>query len=187
MVIPTTEPRSVRAGDTVAWTRDLADYPASDGWVLHYRLVYPDNSTPASWTSTGSGTVHAVSLSAVTTATFPVGEGTLFAYVERSLGGATERVSLGTQQITVLANLTSTNTIDGRTSAQRILADLRAALETYLSGSNATIAEYAIGDRVMKFRSTSDILDLIRYYEAVVRDETNCAACAIKPRVLYRG
>ena len=36
---PTTEPASLQAGDTLRWQRTLPDYPASEGWVLSYRLI----------------------------------------------------------------------------------------------------------------------------------------------------
>jgi hypothetical protein len=34
----TSEPVRITAGDTVAWTKALPDYPASAGWVLKYRF-----------------------------------------------------------------------------------------------------------------------------------------------------
>jgi hypothetical protein len=36
--VPTTEPASVVAGDTLTWKRTLADYPAGT-WTLKYRLI----------------------------------------------------------------------------------------------------------------------------------------------------
>ena len=40
--IPSTEPAVFTAGDTLKFTRSLADYPASEGWVLSYTLVNAD-------------------------------------------------------------------------------------------------------------------------------------------------
>ncbi len=34
--IPTKEPLTIRAGDTIKWTKSLDDYKASDGWTLSY-------------------------------------------------------------------------------------------------------------------------------------------------------
>ena len=34
--IPTKEPLTIRAGDTIKWTKSLDDYIASDGWTLSY-------------------------------------------------------------------------------------------------------------------------------------------------------
>lgn len=37
--IPSCEPRSFVAGDSVLWTKSLADYRPADGWTLAYRLT----------------------------------------------------------------------------------------------------------------------------------------------------
>jgi len=118
---------------------------------------------------------------------FAAGEATLYPYVERTVNQVLERQSLGTLSITILPDLTQISSVDTRSSAQRILDDLRAALETYLGSANATIAEYSIGDRQMKFRSAADIIELIRYYEGIVRDEQRAQSRTVLPRVLYRG
>jgi len=34
--IPTKEPLTIRAGDTIKWKRSIDDYKASDGWTLKY-------------------------------------------------------------------------------------------------------------------------------------------------------
>jgi hypothetical protein len=37
--IPSCEPQEIVAGDTVLWTKSLADFLPSDGWALKYRLT----------------------------------------------------------------------------------------------------------------------------------------------------
>ena len=187
MDVPTSEPLAIRAGDTVTWTRDLAEYSASDGWTLKYRLVYPSGTAASQWQATGSGIVHTIRLPSSSTSMFAAGEATLYPYVERTVNQVLERQSLGTLPITILPDLTQISSVDTRSSAQRILDDLRAALETYLGSANATISEYSIGDRQMKFRSAADIIELIRYYEGIVRDEQRAQSRTVLPRVLYRG
>ena len=34
--IPTKEPLTIRASDTIEWTKSIDDYKASDGWTLSY-------------------------------------------------------------------------------------------------------------------------------------------------------
>ena len=34
--VPTKEPLTIRAGDTIEWTKSIDDYKASDGWTLSY-------------------------------------------------------------------------------------------------------------------------------------------------------
>lgn len=187
MDLPSTEPLTIRAGDTVTWQRILDEYPASAGWTLQYRLLYASGAPAASWSSTGSGSAHTISLASSVTAAFTSGEATLCPYVERTVNSVLERQSLGTLPITVLPDLTQVASVDSRSSAQRILADLRAALEGYLASANATIVEYTIGDRTMRFRSSEDILAMINYYDGIVRAELRAQARAVLPRVLYRG
>ena len=64
--IPTSEPESLVAGDTVTWQKTLSDYPASDGWVLSYRLINAAGNIDI--TSSASGDDHLVSVAATATA-----------------------------------------------------------------------------------------------------------------------
>ena len=62
------------------------------------------------------------------------------------------------------------------------LDDLRAALASYCTAGHGPVAEYQIGDRRMKFRSTTEIADLIAYYERQVALERGG-----RHAVYYRG
>jgi len=62
--VPTAVPASLRAGDTATWLRSLADYPASDGWVLSYVLV--KTGAQIAITATASGADHLVEVDAAT-------------------------------------------------------------------------------------------------------------------------
>ena len=41
--LPNSVPISVTAGDTLTWRISLADYLASAGWTLRYRLINSQN------------------------------------------------------------------------------------------------------------------------------------------------
>ena len=71
MAIPSVEPTAIIAGDTLAWTKSLADYPASAAWVLKYRLI--NAASKIDITATTSGADHLVSVAAAVTALYPVG------------------------------------------------------------------------------------------------------------------
>ena len=119
----------------------------------------------------------------MTTAAWAAGRATLFVFVERTVSGpATERVSLETKTIDIAANLATATTFDGRSANVKALDDLRAALASYCTAGHGPVAEYQIGDRRMKFRSTTEIADLIAYYEREVARERGVAG-----RVFYRG
>ena len=73
--IATTEPTQIRAGDSITWLKTLNDYPATDSWVLHYRLI--NSAGKFDVTATASGSDHLVSISAATSATYTAGKYTL--------------------------------------------------------------------------------------------------------------
>ena len=68
LAIPDTEPLSIRAGDSLSWSRSLPEYSAADGWTLKYRILWTTGSSPASFSAAGVGTQHTVTLAAVTLA-----------------------------------------------------------------------------------------------------------------------
>lgn len=171
----TTEPTTLRAGDSVAWAIDLPDYPSSAGWVLRYRVLWRAG-VAADILATGNGTRHSVSLSSADTESYTQGTATLFAYVERTIGQLIERVSLKHGTLTVLPNLVTAANHDGRSENQIALAHARAALADYMAKGQMHVAEYDIGGRVMKFRDVDQITNLIQHYEREVFKETAAAA-----------
>ncbi|MDZ7595866.1 MAG: hypothetical protein U0932_14555 [Thiobacillus sp.] len=186
MDTPTNEPTEIRAGDSVAWERALEDYSAADGWALKYRLLWA-TGTAVAITSTGSGTLHSVSLSAADTAPFAAGTATLVAYVEKGSGAALERKTLESNVIKVLPNLTTAPTHDGRSDNRIALEAARAALKSYMEKGQLHVAEYSIAGRVMKFRTPDEITTLIRYYEAEVAKEDRAAKGIRSNRILAVG
>lgn len=163
--IPSTEPVYVQAGDTVAWTRDLADYPAP-AWTLKYRLI--NAAARIDITAAASGSAHSVSISAATTAAWVAGEYTWQAYVD---GAASERHTVGGGRITIKPNLAAMGAnYDARSAARKALDDTRAALSTWIA-SNGQVQEYEIAGRRMKYASMADILGRLRLLEREVANE----------------
>lgn len=182
MAIQNTEPAFVTAGDTVAWTKSLPDYPASAGWALAYRLINAAGSIDI--TSSASGDDHAVSVSAAASAGWAAGDYQYQAYVTR----AAERYTVGTGAITIKPNLAAkTAGFDARGAWAKALADLRLALATWLT-SSGHISEYEIAGRRMKFANADDIRKRIAIAEKeVAREAAAAAAAAGNPlgRALY--
>lgn len=175
MDLQTNEPTVIRAGDSVAWTRELPEYSAADGWTLKYRLLWPAGS-PAVIASTGVGTRHSVALSAADTATYTAGTATLVAYVERQAGATLYRVTLESQTVTVLPNLAVSTAHDGRSANKIALDATYAALASYTAKGQSHVAEYDIAGRRMKFRDSADIIALIQFYERAVAKESAALA-----------
>lgn len=145
--IPTTEPLSVYAGDTVRWTKSLPDYPASSGWALSYTLL--NAASKITLSSTPQGDDFAVVASAATTNSWAPGEYAWRAQV--SLAGNVFTVGEG--RMTVQPSFGAA-TLDTRTSARKALE----SVEAYLQDSqNLTAAEYQINGRQLRRHSMSEL------------------------------
>lgn len=180
-----TAPSSYRAGDSVSWTETLEAYPASAGWSLKYRMLWSAGNTQIN--TTASGDDHVASVAAATSANWPAGSATLASWVER---GA-EKITLGSEPVTILPNLSIAASYDGRSRNQRALAAAEAALLAYAEGGKAHVAEYEIDGNRMKFRDTQQILDLIAHYKREVAKEAGALALlqggSPPGRIYYRG
>jgi hypothetical protein len=164
--IPTIEPSIIRAGDTTQWIKSLSDYPASDSWVLSYKLTNQDYAYAI--TSTASGSDHLVSISAATSATHSPGKYKLIGYVTK----AAERYTIDETSVQILPNLAAITTgYDTRSTAKQTLDLLDAAMVA--QGANAWAQEYEIAGRRMKFRGYSEFLAYRSRVAAEVKAEEN--------------
>lgn len=148
--IPTTEPQSITAGDTAAWTRNLGDYPASAGWVLSYVLI--NAAKKISISSTASGDTHAVTVAAATTAAWPAGTYSWQAVVTK----AAERYTVATGTMVIRPNLAAATLLDQRSPARKALDAADLALASY--GAKAYLQEYEIAGRRQRFASAGEFL-----------------------------
>lgn len=182
--IPNTEPSFLRAGDTVAWRKALADYPATS-WTLNYRLINAAGKYDIA--ATADGVDHLVTVSSADSADWVPGDYTWQAYV---LGGDSERYTVGTGTLTVQPDLAAQAAgFDARSTARKALDDTRAALATWIA-SNGQVQEYEIAGRRMKYASAADIQARIQLLEREVARETTAeklaAGLSAGRRVLVR-
>jgi hypothetical protein len=166
--IPTLEPTSVNAGDTLRWTRSLADYPAGAGWVLSYVLI--NAAAKISITASASGNDHAVTVPAATSAGY--GAGTYDWRARVTLAG--EVYTVGEGRITVKAAF-GTATYDARSQARKTLEAIEATLE---GRASSAVAEYEIAGRRMKHIPVAELLQLRDRYRADVAREDAATAVA---------
>jgi hypothetical protein len=161
--IPIYEPSVIVAGDTLAWTKTLADYSAADGWVLSYVLtlasVAPSN---IAITATASGSDHAISVTAATTAAYVAGTYHWASYVTK----AAERYTLESGTVVISPNPASVSPSDPRTHAEKCLAAIEAVIEGRMSDP---IVEYQIGNRMAKKIPHADLMKLRTLYKTEVR------------------
>lgn len=163
--IPTTEPARVRAGDTVTWRKSLAEYPASAGWTLYYRLI--NATAKIDITSTASGADHLVSV-AKATDDWVAGDYVLVAWV----ADGTDRVSLPGGRITVQPDLAAVSAAgyDSRTQAKKMLDAIDAALLSLSSGERLAVVEAEVAGRRLKY-NFENLMKLRNLYAAQVRAE----------------
>jgi len=169
--IPTNEPTALRAGDTWKWTRSLADWPAP-AWVLKYRAK--NAATGFEIVASASGTDHAVTVAAATTASIAAGDYSWIAWVE---GGTSEKYTVDTGTWTVQAEYRTglaTVALDDRSHARKVLD----AIEGWLEGNDLTAAEFTLGERRIKNIPIPELIKLRQRYLQEVAVEDQKAAIA---------
>jgi hypothetical protein len=163
--IPTTEPQTITAGDTAAWTKSLSDYPASASWVLAYTLI--NAAGKISVTSSASGDDHAVSVAASATVAWAPGSYTWQATVTK----AAERYTVGTGRITIQPNLAAATLLDTRSAARKALDAADLALASY--GAKAYLQAFEINGRSQRFHDPSMFMAWRDKLKAEVSREDN--------------
>ena len=162
--VPTTEPVEIRAGLTWAWTRDLADYPAST-WTLKYWFKQlAAAGAKFSITAAASGSQHSVSVAAATTAAYTAGDYSWAAVV--TSGSEVYEVDSGTTKILPVYN--TDTAVDDRSHARIVLAAIEAVIE-----NRATLdqQEYTIGTRSLKRMTVNELMTFRDKYRAEVYAE----------------
>ena len=184
MAIVTTEPTTVTAGDTVAWTKTIADYPASAGWSLSYTLI--NALAKITINASAAGDDHAVSVDAATSTGWAAGDYNWQSTVSK---GA-ERHTVGSGRITVGKSFAAQTPLDTRSTARAMLEALEACYLAYLENGQGHVAEYNVAGRTMKFRNAAEIWQQIEKLKREVAAEDRAARLAAglpsRRRVLVR-
>ena len=168
--IPDSLPASLRAGDTWKWTRTLADYPAGT-WTLKYR--FKNATTGFEIVATASGTDHAITVAAATTAAYAAGTYTVIGWVES--GAEKYTVDTGTAKVTPDYRSGSASTaLDDRSHARKTIA----AIESWIESRDLAVAEYEIAGRRMKYIPIAELLRLRNRYKNEIAAEDAAAALA---------
>lgn len=166
--IPDVEPTSIIAGDTVTWTKYLADYPATE-WTLAYTVNGAKQYT-ATATAIGSG--YSVTIPAATTADWDGGTYWWNARVTKDA----ESYTVGSGTFIVTANpANQTEGYDGRTSAKKILDAHLAAYEAY---AGRIEQQYSLGaaNRSFVYATKADLIAAIKFWQGeVAREEAALA------------
>lgn len=154
---------TIIAGDTLAFDADFADYPATAGWALAYRLV-PTSGSAITFSGTADGSGFTVSVAAATTATWAAKEYAWSAYV--TLAGARHTVAEGV--VTVKPDPGVATGIDRRSHARKTLEAIEAVLEGKATKDQS---QYQINGRMVTRYSWADLIAMRSTYQAEVRAE----------------
>lgn len=178
-----TEPTTIYSGDTLTWRREdlTANYPASAGWLLKYKLA--SSAAAIGIDAVADGDAFFISVPAATTATWAAGTYTWVGYVVK---GA-ERFTISQGTITVKPNVASaTAGLDLRSSARKALDAVNASLATY--GAKAFLQEIEIADRRQRFTSAADFMAFrSKLIQEVAREEVQAGLRPrTSPRMLVR-
>lgn len=167
--IPSTEPSSFRAGDLLAWTKSLSDYPANDGWALAYTFI--NAASKITINASASGADFAVSVAAATTAGYTAGAYSWMARVTKS----TEIYTVGQGTIEILPNLAALTTYDGRSHAKVMLEAIEAAFE---GKASTTQLEMEINGRRVRNFTPAELIQWRSFYKAEVAKEARAESLA---------
>ena len=160
-------------GDSLVFTTALADYPASAGWVLYYRLIPRSGSgSPVSFGSVASSDRHFISVPAATTAAWLAGTYTWASWVSNG----TASHSTGNGSTDLLPNpRTALGAIDLRTAAQVGLDNVRATIQ---GKATADVLSYQINGRSLARYPMAELIALESNLAGRVAAERRAAALA---------
>lgn len=147
--IPTTEPKSFTAGETVKWTRAFGDYPASDGWTRKYCVRGASNVDILEVNG-------AFTLSAIAGKDLIAGPYRWTAYAEKGTeaAGTLERYQLDAGVLEVLPNFTDAGDGALLSHPEKALALIETQIEELLS---SPIESYSISQRSAVRRKLAEL------------------------------
>lgn len=172
-------PGRIRQGDSALWVDvPFCDVNGTQYDSGTYTLKYTINGAIAAalvLTATQSGsnwqTILTPTQSAGLTSSAPY---STFWWTAQVFG-TNVRITIAEGELKVEPDLASQANYDGRTIAEKALAQAEAALSVFQS-SGGRIQHYTIGSRTMTFQRDADILPIVNYWRARVRAEQSTAA-----------
>lgn len=162
-MVATQVPEKVIAGDTLAWERDLDEYPAGT-WTLTYRLSNAAGNIDI--TATADGTTHVVSVTPTATAAYVAGRYRWHARVTD--GSAVHTVEDG--WIEILPDPADAS-VDYRSHARKMLDAIEAILEGNATKNQLDLVSYSIGGELSLTRDRDQLLELREKYTLEVAGE----------------
>jgi hypothetical protein len=151
------EPEEVTPGETVEWSKALADYNPADGWALTY---YFRNASGTGFNAAATADGNSWKVSVLVPVNVGAGRVDWEAWVKK--GGDERLADKGTATVAAsLKALAADAVFDGRTQAEKDLDAVRAAL---VPATSAGVQSYEIGgvgsNRRISYFEKSELLAL---------------------------
>lgn len=174
--IPLNIPRTITPGDTVTWRDSFAEYKPPDyslSWAIRGACILDLNAIAVG--DEFETTITPTASSNLTPGTY------FYQAYTRYVGG---RITVGSGQITVRANLESTlASYEGSTTAEKMLAAVEAAIQARLSGG--AVDSYEIKGRRLDRTPLPDLVVLRSQLKIEVQREQAAAGLMADPRRLH--
>jgi hypothetical protein len=179
------EPETLWANVSAAWTKSLADFPASAGWQLSYTLTPPSGAAiEALWSThvTASGDNFAIAIPAALTSAVAAG----------GAGRLTGKITKATDSAIVYDAALAWLVLGEKSLAQRMLAAIDAMLL-----SNASREERQLSvttptgvSKALELCSKQELLAMRNYWQELVNQERAAEQAALgrgtRRRILNR-
>lgn len=180
-------PNPLRQNETRTWhvapfyDGDARVSLTSSQYTLQFVLAGPSTSAVTlSTTSEGSGWLASINA----TQAAQLIAGTYWWQAILTATGYRRVIDEG--EVKVEADLAAvTSPYDGRTQAEKALADCKTALAVF-QASGGRIKSYTIGDRTMQFQDEDKLLQLVDFWQAQVIRERNAADCGKSRHIFVR-
>ena len=162
---PQSEPREIRAGDTVQWQRACNDYPPTQGYSLSYAIVNRFANFQVNGPAVVAGSQnYEITVPAATTAAWAPGSYRWQAYINDQAGN---RYTIAEGKVEVLPNLqAATGGFDDREPDEITLDNINALIQ---GKATQDVQEYRVFERELRHYSWQEILQLKTVFEQRVR------------------
>lgn len=183
--VPTSEPSVIYAGDTLAFTKTISEFPASERWTLTYYLLSSTNQI--TFAGTSSGDSYAIAVSASTTSAWTIGDYDWFAEISKGSSSVVERYNVGSGTIKIRKSPVSSSTgADFRSVAKKMVD----AFEAYFA-SSADVDDFswirkAVGDLDVSKMSMRDLYQEYQSWKAIYDEEVKANSITTDKRNLNR-
>jgi hypothetical protein len=179
--IPEGEPARIVAGDTVKFTKSLADYAPADGWVLKYTLVGPSVIANSPFTAGVVNGQWQVTIAATDTAAIvTTGTWRLIGRVE--LAG--EKYTVFDGYVSILANVAAATQSQLLTHEERCLIAVEAVIEGRIP---ADLVNYQIDGKLVTKNSMKELLQLRAHYRHLVWRQRNKGKATPSRKVVFNA